>query len=459
MFKKIEMWVLYLVILLSFVFAVFFGVLVRQELVGNVKAGWFSKTALDLAEIPVNIKRFSQGVSSDLILKDRFINLKGFDGTPNSQEAYLLLSRYDGDLEEGVVELVDLTNFQVLHTWNPDINAFNDLVKKEDEFKYLNRDAPNSRSLLSNPLLMSDGSLVFHTSLTPIRKIDFCSNLVFQNTKDIFHHSIEKDKNENIWASSHLYPQALSENRVGRKLMNEGGYYDDAIVKLSPKGEIIYEKSVSQILIDNGMEARLSMIGTNHQFLRDPIHINDIQPVNYDSDYWKEGDLFLSLGHQSMVVLFRPKSGKILWKLEENIFHQHDVNILSNNEISIFNNNRKYFFPNEDVVDGHNEVLVFNFKSGQTTSYLKDSLIRENVKTKSQGRSDILINGDLFVEETNFGRTLYFNKDGSLRWSYVNRASNGNIYGVGWSRILFKPSDIKNVKKIIKEKNQNCISD
>ena len=74
MFKKIEMWVLYLVILLSFVFAVFFGVLVRQELVGNVKAGWFSKTALDLAEIPVNIKRFSQGVSSDLILKDRWVD-------------------------------------------------------------------------------------------------------------------------------------------------------------------------------------------------------------------------------------------------------------------------------------------------------------------------------------------------------------------------------------------------
>ena len=57
MFKKIEIWVLYLVILFSILSAVGFGVLVRQELVGSIKAGWISKTALTLAEIPVNIKR------------------------------------------------------------------------------------------------------------------------------------------------------------------------------------------------------------------------------------------------------------------------------------------------------------------------------------------------------------------------------------------------------------------
>src|SRR6056300_1950985 len=115
MFKKIEIWILYLTILLSILFAIGFGVLVRQELVGSIKAGWVSKTALTLAEIPVNIKIILKG--DVLILEDRFPNLDGFDGTPNFEESYLLLSRYDGDLQEGVVELVDLRNFEILHTW------------------------------------------------------------------------------------------------------------------------------------------------------------------------------------------------------------------------------------------------------------------------------------------------------------------------------------------------------
>ena len=57
MFKKIEIWILYLTIIISIIFAVGFGVLVRQELVGNIKVGWVSKTALTLAEIPTNLKQ------------------------------------------------------------------------------------------------------------------------------------------------------------------------------------------------------------------------------------------------------------------------------------------------------------------------------------------------------------------------------------------------------------------
>ena len=115
MFKKIEIWILYLIILLSFLFAVGFGVLVRQELVGSVKAGWISKSALTLAEIPVNLRRILKAESVDLKLEDRFPNLNGFNGNPNINEVYLLLARYDGDLEESVIELIDLRSFEVKH--------------------------------------------------------------------------------------------------------------------------------------------------------------------------------------------------------------------------------------------------------------------------------------------------------------------------------------------------------
>ena len=71
MFKKIEIWILYLVLLLGIPVTISFGVLVRQELNGNIKLGRVSKTALFLAEIPVNLKNILQkkkGSESEIFL-------------------------------------------------------------------------------------------------------------------------------------------------------------------------------------------------------------------------------------------------------------------------------------------------------------------------------------------------------------------------------------------------------
>ncbi len=302
MFKKIEIWILYLVILLSIPVTIINGFLVRQELVGKIKFGPVSKTALFLAEIPVNIRRVSHNI---FLVKDRFPLLDGFNGTPNLNESYLLLSRYDGDLKEGIVELVDLTNFKVLHTWNPDIDEFNKLIETDGDFKFLKRDRTNSRYLLKHPLLLKDGSLVFHHD-SPFRKIDSCSKLLFQNNLDRTHHSIEKDLDGNIWVPSYIFPQTLPKEIVGRKHSLEGGTYEDGILKFSSSGKILFRKSLSQIFIENNLKNYL--FGLGGFYMNDPFHLNDIQPVDFDGDYWKKGDLFLSLKNLSMVVLYRPSN-------------------------------------------------------------------------------------------------------------------------------------------------------
>ena len=450
MFKKIEIWILYLVVLLGIPITISFGVLVRHEMLGGNKFGLVSKTALFLAEIPTNLNQILRASSDLQVNGERFPLLNGFDGNPNSYESYLLLSRYNGDSGEAIAELIDLRNFKVLHTWNPDFDELNKSIEKVDEFKYMDRDNKNSRQLLGHPTLTKDGGLLFHS--IPLRKIDNCSNLIFQNKHDFFHHSIETDLEGNIWVPSHLYPQSLEIKKVGRKVHSDlNGFHDDAIVKLSNNGEILFEKSVSQIFIDNGLEYLLFSIGSQEVFTDDPIHLNDIQPVNFDGQYWKKGDIFLSLRHQSMVLLYRPSTNEIIWKGTGPFFHQHDVNILDENRISIFNNNSKDF-ANGDVVDGNNEVIIYDFESKQYSTYLSDSLIKNDVRTLTEGRSEILPNGDLIIEETNSGRILYFNSDGSLKWTHVNRAENGNVYRIGWSRILHSKDAILNVDNFLKSR-------
>ena len=462
MFKKIEIWILYLVLLISILFIIGFGVLVRQDLVGNTKFGkydisFLSKPAAYIAETPerflkIILKPNANRVNDPWDEQRDFYNQPGFIGTPNSFESYLLLSRYDGDLKEGVVELVDLTNFKVLHIWNPDIDYFNSLVEQIDEFKYLNRDDNNYRKTLKHPKLTKDGGLLFGWN-SPLRKIDACSDLVFQNSHDIFHHSIETDSEGNIWVPSHMYPQSLPEKKVGRQIITEGGWHDNAIVKLSPNGEVLYEKSVSQIFIDNGLEYLLFSVG-DLNFTFDPIHLNDIQPVNSDSEYWKKGDVFLSLRHQSMVLLYRPSTNKIIWKATGVFFNQHDVDIIDDNKISIFDNNSKNFGGGR-TVDGKNRVIIYDFSLNKYSEYLSDSLYKYDVRTPKEGLSEILHNKDLFVEDSFHARTLYFNADGSLRWSHVNLAKDNNVYRIGWSRILYTKEDIDIVNNFLSTK-MNC---
>jgi len=146
---------------------------------------------------------------------------------------------------------------------------------------------------------------------------------------------------------------------------------------------------------------------------------------------------------------YRPSTNKIIWKGAGHTAAQHDVDILDDHRISIFNNNAWATFDGEKV-DGNNEVVIYDFETDSYSKYLNESLKQYDVRTLTEGRSQILDNNDLFIEEQNYGRILYFNKDASLQWQYVNRAGDGYVYITNWSRVLYKPEDIKKVRKIIK---------
>ena len=61
-----------------------------------------------------------------------------------------------------------------------------------------------------------------------------------------------------------------------------------------------------------------------------------------------------------------------------------------------------------------------------------------DVRTPSQGLSEIMEDGSIFIEESDFGRVMEINRKGNLVWEYINRDSNGELYPVLWSRPLKK---------------------
>lgn len=457
MFSKVEIWILYLVVLIGVLITIAFGILVRQELVGSIKLGHLSRAALVVAELPVHVKNAIKELSGEthLVAESRFGDSFGFNGKPTLNETYLLLSRTDKVVNDHFVELVDLRTFEVLHTWNPNIDQFNRLLEEnadenQSEFLTFARDNNDRRQFLGHPMLTADGNLLVNAGT--LRVIDKCSKLVFQPLKDIYHHSIEADTEGNIWVPTNLLSsRTLSEEKFG----NFDKYSDNGITKLSRDFEVLYSKSVTEIFLENDLEYLLFGIDLGSiGFNNDPLHLNDIQPVDHDGEFWKKGDVFISLRNQSMVLLYRPSTGRIIWKGVGEFFRQHDVDILDDHRITIFDNHVKVYADGIERVDRSNRVVIFNFETNQYSLYQEGPMQEMQVRTITEGLSEVLPSGDMLIEEQNYGRLLYFDNTGQVRWSYVNRSDNGSVYNLHWARMLHTPAQIANVRALLNSEKQ-----
>lgn len=437
-------------IIIFLIITFLFGALVRQELVGSTKFGYFSKFALVISEIPVNIKKIynlskdpGDAMRANDLHKDKNKYKKYFSNVRNE---LLILSRFDGDSSKSSIEIIDLNNFKVIHKYNPNFEL---LIKKayennKDEFFRIKINANEKRFIFYHPYVDRDGNLISHAEEGPMFKLDLCSNISWIISDERYHHSVEKDHEGNFWTPSYLEPYSKTmQNYRGRT-----GLLDDAINKISSDGEILYRKSVFDILMEG------NIVKYNQIYIdNDPFHLNDIQPVLEDGDYWKRGDLFLSLRNINTVILYRPSENKVLKVITGPFYMQHDVDIISDNEISIFNNN--YLFTKDGPKNENIEILIYSFKTNTFRKSFENSINNISVKTEAGGLSDFLNDGSIFIEEQAKGRLLLIDKNGELEWEYVNKSNDDKVYQLNWSRIINNEEHIKKLRYEIK--NKNCL--
>ena len=73
------------------------------------------------------------------------------------------------------------------------------------------------------------------------------------------------------------------------------------------------------------MKWNFIIFSNTDKFKKDPIHLNDVQTVEYDSKFGRRGCL-LSLRNLSLVLLYRPNTNEIIWRSKDNyFFNQHDA--------------------------------------------------------------------------------------------------------------------------------------
>ena len=412
-----------------------------------------SKAILLIASFPVKVNlaiyELKQLISGDPL--QLLLNRKDTESPSwirrfpaHEDKGYLLLSGVDAKAKQNIVNLIRIADGAEIARWEPNFLYINNQITEK---KWKPKGSVlNLRAI--HPILLKNGDIIFNTGSSLVRQSS-CSSKPLWVLDEIVHHSNEfNETGDAIWAPS------VSNDGFPENLWLRNRIRDDALGRFSLDGRPLEKRSFSNILINNGLGALL--MGTSGQALNvDPIHLNQIKAAQSDSAYWKRGDLLISARHLSTVFLYRPSTNKILWHRTGPWMNQHSVDFLDNHRISVFSNNvvsgpilkDSAFLSNKDI----NRVYVFDFDNNQAIQPYEKLLSVARPITMFEGRAQILPDGGLFIEDTNYGRHLRFTKD-TLLWSRVNDYDESRIGMLAWSRYL-TADELKQPLRALAEKS------
>ena len=446
--KKFFTYSVFLVLFLSFIGAMGFGAVVAYHYEGGKKYQFLQKTAIFIAKVPVNIRKVISRESSNLLLakqKQEFKDYKaGFNFRNKKELDILFLLNYTNPSNnKHEINLIDLQTYKSIFEYKVDYELFTK-IKSENNVINKTKITKDNFALRSTFLTKDLNFISLTTGEIIVKFSPATSDIVWFNDEYNFHHTFYVNEIEKyIWAIG-----CSKNSKLDKKYLSRD-FCDDSVIKIDlDTGKIIEEISVTQIMIDEGIHNHL-FVGRINLYADDPMHMNDVEEVVSNTNFTDKGNLLVSLGKQNMILLINPSTKKILWKLHDKLFHQHDVDVINDDEIALFNNNR--IITNKDQVYKNNEISVYNFKTNELSSPYDKILNENDVRTVNQGLFEITEYG-ILIEEQNFGRYIFFEKNGKVIFEYLNKSEdNSDVYQVHWSRLITNKDKINEIRRKLKK--------
>lgn len=421
--KKIAVGIIVLFVLMIW------SAMVRNVTLGSNSLGPLTEPIKTFSKVPSDMKKTYKYLFE---APDYYLETKQEDEQEVNNLTYDLFGLYS--IKQPKSYSIILKNFRdnsIKYQWEIDFSKLNEYYTVDQ----------NDR--LYPAALLPNKELIVSCNERPgLIKLDSIASIKWINNDFIYHHAFNFDLDNNIWipAVKHdegtIVPNYLS--------MEETSVYyrDDMIVKVDAKtGQTLYSKSLTEIFMENNLEYVIN----KSPYSNDPFHLNDIQPVLEDSEYFKQDDLFLSFRHLSLIIQYRPSTGEIIRRIEGPFLFQHDVDIISSTEIAILNNNtfaalgEGYVFdfkPTKETFERkitHSNVLIYNFENDSYSALYENQFISNNIFTNAEGLYEILDNGDLFFEEQNSGVIWVINKNGVVLKTVLKSDIEGYHYLPNWT--------------------------
>jgi len=408
-----------------------FAAAVKEAVTGNQTLGRFSKPLNKFASFPGTVVKVLKSKEIKNIPPTYKMKKDSVEEINNlSHDLYALNSFFNQEKHRWDIRLFNLRNDSVLHEWH---------ITEENYF-FSGRQFQNSEP--RNCIVLDDKSLIADLDATNnLFRLNKESEVLWTYRDKTVHHAMNLSADGNIWICTEDL-RYLIHNPYRYTF-----YRENFITRIDTEtGRVLFEKSLSDILMDNGYSYLIYGMTNNVKDRgKDPFHLNDIEPVLSDGEFWKTGDVFLSLRNRSMIIHYRPATNEVLSILNGPFLNQHDVDIISDTEISIFDNNVSsigYKTPNRKIDTSlilkefiYSGIVIFNFKDSSYSSYLQDKFVAENIFTRTQGQHQILTSGDAFVESQNNGMIYLLSEKEVVLRKYFSTSIDNMAEQPHWVRI------------------------
>ncbi len=350
---------------------------------------------------------------------------ENFKSVNKLQDDLLALISYSDTNDTRTVALKNLRDDSVLHKW---------FFKKPWK----------EHKRIWHALLLPDKNLVCGYAGHHLMRVDSLSNVLWEQDSIMPHHSISMDAQGDIWICGYAPP---GWDITGTYTLNNRKvpFRDEYLVKVDQgSGEIIFIKSMAELLAENGLSNYLLKSGN----VWDPIHINDIEPALKTTPYFQKDDLFISAKNLSVILHYRPSTNELIDLIEGPFVGQHDVDFYQDTALVFFNNNQ-YRISNNEYRDApidsarlvfagdlYSQIVCYNLKNKQF-SFLYDSAFQANeIYSGTEGLIAFYKPNTCFVEEQNKG-VLWVIEDGEVIYKDVQKSIHKGYHNLpNWTRII-----------------------
>lgn len=355
-----------------------------------------------------------------------------FESINNLKEDVKVLRSYTTESGGREVVIQNLRNDEILRTW-----ALPDTFEDHDRVK--------------NPIAMPNGDLIYHIiPKSGLKRVDKDGNYVWQAEQTMMgHHSLNLDHEGNVWGcatrkiNGKLKPLAFN----SFKTKDPVRYRDDEVLKWDAEtGEIIFQKSLTELMLDHDLTYLLFQQASS---LKDPFHLNDVEPILADSGYFKQGEILLSIRNSHTILHYRPSNDSVIKVIRGPFTFQHDVDFVDGHTIAISNNNMHHRFLKQDKspptfgkADSavfsltNSNVILYDYDTDSFSSVYENQFTKHRITTKTEGLYTFLKNGDLFYEQQNRGVLWIFN-DSAVVYKHMFPAYlEGFRDHLNWTRVV-----------------------
>jgi len=279
-------------------------------------------------------------------------------------------------------------------------------------------------------VILNDGSLVYTINdnrygLRIIRQ-SFCGEVIWSKEKP-YHHSISLDHNENLWTSN------AEKSFV---LLNKDN------------GEIIKEILLKDVFEKNrnlGIFNFHINLPENNSITDDPFHLNDVEPLKFNTNKFKKGDLLISFRNSNLVFVLDQNSLDVKWWTIGNTIRQHDPD-WHQNYITIFDNSMR---NNELLSEKKFMSRIVRIDPVTNKSKVLYDGDKHNAYSVIRGNHQII--NDKFILSTisSQGRALILDNNENLKFEFVNKYNktfNGILMEAIWMDKDYFNFNIENYK-------------